>query len=204
MPLPFLSRRKPDKDHAQAIIVVSGLPRSGTSLMMQILATGGVEILTDMERRADEDNPKGYYELERVKKLKDGDTAWLSEAPGKAVKIVSALLEHLPGQYRYKILFMERPTEEILASQRQMLIRRGEPTDKVDEAVLGEIFDKHLAAVKSWLAGQENIEAMFINYAELIANPQGPVQTIVDFLGLPLDADAMARIPDQNLYRQRR
>ena len=122
----FGRRRKP-------IIVVSGLPRSGTSMMMRMLDMGGVPVLTDEIRAPDLDNPKGYYEFERVKKLPQGDIAWLADAQGKAVKIIGALLRHLPAAYTYKILFMRRAMVEVLASQRQMLIRRGEDPDGIDD-----------------------------------------------------------------------
>ena len=109
----------------EPVFIVSGLPRSGTSLMMMILNAAGIPPLTDYERNADEDNPRGYYEFERVKKLKDGDFGWLENAQGKAVKVISALLTYLPEGYTYKVIFMRRELSEILASQRKMLINRG-------------------------------------------------------------------------------
>ena len=111
---------------SQPIVIVSGLPRSGTSMMMKMLEAGGIPLLTDSIRQADEDNPKGYYEFERAKKLPDGDTAWLKEARGKAVKIIAALLMELPQGYTYQVLFMHRNIQEVLASQSKMLARRGE------------------------------------------------------------------------------
>jgi hypothetical protein len=121
----MFSKRK-NKDLAERIVVVSGLPRSGTSMMMKMLEAGGIPVLTDYEREADEDNPKGYFEFERVKNLKDGDDAWLPQAKGKVVKVIAALLTDLPSSYEYEVIFMRRAMPEILASQRQMLIRRGE------------------------------------------------------------------------------
>jgi len=109
----FFKRLKKTK---QPIIVVSGLPRSGTSMMMRMLEAAGIQPLTDHIRTADSDNLKGYYEFERVKKLKEGDVAWLSDAQGKAVKIIAALLIELPSNYEYHVLFMRRKMEEILAS----------------------------------------------------------------------------------------
>ena len=109
------------RNNDKTIIVVSGLPRSGTSMMMKMLAEGGLPILTDALREADDDNPNGYYEFELVKKLPDGQNKWLADANHKVVKIISALLEHLPTNYRYKIIFMEREPSEILASQQKML-----------------------------------------------------------------------------------
>src|ERR671923_2816349 len=114
----FSNVKKPKK--GDSIIVVSGLPRSGTSMMMKMLAAGKIELFTDNLRVADEDNPEGYFEFERVKKLKDGDFAWLPGAQGKAVKVISALLEFLPSEFNYQVIFMRRRMSEILASQRKM------------------------------------------------------------------------------------
>ena len=118
----------------EAIIVVSGLPRSGTSMLMKMLDAGGVPPLTDNIRTADEDNPKGYYEFERVKALDKGDTAWVADAHGKSVKVISALLKHLPADQSYRVVYVRRNMDEILASQRKMLVRRGEDPDKIDDA----------------------------------------------------------------------
>ncbi|MEW5870867.1 MAG: sulfotransferase [Chloroflexota bacterium] len=205
----FLSRfgksAHPDQGGAsrKPITVVSGLPRSGTSMMMQILQAGGMTILTDQERSADEDNPKGYFELERVKKLKEGDAAWVDQAQGKVVKVISALLEHLPAQYEYKVIFMQRKMEEVLASQKQMLIRRGEATDKANDETLALLFQQHLAQVQNWLAGQPNIRVLYIPYDALLQDPQTHIRAVADFLGLPLDIPAMLAVPDKNLHRQR-
>src|SRR4030067_886296 len=129
MPFRSLFTSRKSSKTSEFITVVSGLPRSGTSMMMQILHAGGMEILTDQQRTAD-DNPKGYYELERVKKMKEGDVTWVRESGGKVIKVISALLEYLPRDLSYKVIFMHRKMDEILASQKQMLARRGEPTDK--------------------------------------------------------------------------
>lgn len=185
------------------ITVVSGLPRSGTSMMMKILEAGGLEILTDELRAADEDNPKGYYEFERVKKLKDGDIDWVGEAQGKVIKIISALLGDLPSRYTYKIIFMRREMAEILASQRQMLTRRGE-ADKVDDAQMAEMFQEHLKRVRVWLANQKNMEVLYVDYNDLMKNPAAHIESIRAFLGLQLDTDAMRAVPDAGLYRQRK
>jgi hypothetical protein len=199
----FLSRFSRTKSTPEPVYIISGLPRSGTSMMMQILQAGGLEVLTDHVRTADEDNPKGYYEFERVKKLKDGDTHWVKEAQGKVVKIISALLEYLPKDQNYKTIFMLRDFDEILASQKQMLIRRGEPTDKVSDEALSATFQKHLSAVKTWLAQQQNMEVFFANYKDLLQNPEPFLVEVVAFLDIPLDKQAMLEIPDRKLYRQR-
>ena len=186
----------------QSIIIVSGLPRSGTSMMMQMLAAGGLELLTDNIRGADEDNPAGYYELERVKQL-ETDKAWLEEAKGRVVKLISALLKHLPQTYSYKVIFMRRAMQEILKSQRQMLIRRGEPTDNVPDEKMGAMFEKHLAQVESWLAAQPNVDTIYVSYNEAMKDPASSAQRINQFLGGSLNVRAMAEIADRALYRQR-
>jgi hypothetical protein len=192
----FFHPRKP-------VIVVSGLPRSGTSMMMKILEAGGILPVTDNQRMADEDNPKGYYELERVKQLTQGDIAWVDEAQGKVVKVISALLEHLPAKFQYKIIFMRREMAEILASQKQMLIRRGEPTDTVDDGTMAEMFQEHLKRVRVWLANQPNMQVHYVDYNGLMKDPAPHITALCDFLDMPLDRAAMLAVPDASLYRQK-
>jgi hypothetical protein len=186
------------------ITIVSGLPRSGTSMMMKILEAGGMQVMTDELRTADEDNPKGYFELERVKKLKEGDVDWVGNAQGQVVKVISSLLEYLPKQYQYKIIFMRRALEEILASQKQMLIRRDEETEKVADNNLAEMYQEHLKRTKVWLANQPNMEVLYVDYNDLMGEPSPHIQAVHDFLALPLDLDAMQAVPDPSLYRQRK
>ena len=190
------------KAKPQTIIVVSGLPRSGTSMMMKMLAEGGLPILTDAIRAADEDNPNGYFELEQVKQLAEGQRAWLAEADGKIVKVISALLEHLPGEHHYKILFMERQIAEILASQQKMLARRNE-TSRVSDAEMEAQFREHLKAIKYWLARQPNMEVLYVDYNRMMADPDAYCQKIADFIGLPLDVAKMRSVPNERLYRNR-
>ncbi len=188
----------------EIITVVSGLPRSGTSMMMKMLEAGGMEILTDNLRKPDDDNPKGYYELERVKQLgKAGDTTWLEEAKGRVVKIISALLQHLPGRYRYKIIFMQRKMEEILASQRQMLIRRGEPADEVSDEEMAKAFSKHLKHVEAWLEEQPNMDVIYVSYNGVLQDPHPHCKRINEFFDNTLDTDRMIKVVDRMLYRQR-
>jgi len=194
----FLNRKQ------RPIIVVSGLPRSGTSMMMRMLERGGVPLLTDGVRTANEDNPKGYYEFERVKKLPQGDYGWLLEAQGKAVKIIATLLKHLPETYTYRVLFMRRNMEEVLASQRQMLIRRGKAPDSMDEEQLAKLFARHVAEVKAWLATRPNFRYLDVDYNTMVVNPMPQLRHIQAFLDLPLDLAAMAAEVDPTLYRQRR
>jgi hypothetical protein len=185
------------------VIVVSGLPRSGTSLMMNMLQAGGVPIVTDEQRSADDDNPRGYFELERVKQLSKGDAAWVEDAHGKAVKVISALLEHLPSTSAYKILFMQRRLPEVLASQRKMLERRGEPTDTISDEVMAELFEKHLQKVEAWMAAQPNMSVLYLPYHELAEHPERLTEQIVAFLGLNLDRPKMLAAVDPSLYRNR-
>jgi len=184
------------------ITLVSGLPRSGTSMMMKVLEAGGMEIFTDNLRTADEDNPKGYYELEQVKALKDGDVSWVTDASGKAVKVISSLLEYLPATYKYKIIFMRREIAEILASQKQMLIRRGEASDG-DDQKMAEMFQEHLKRVRVWLANQPNMEVLYVDYNALMADPDPEIKSVAEFLGLTENLDAMLAVPDKKLYRQK-
>ncbi len=191
------------KQNTPRIVVVSGLPRSGTSLMMKMLEAGGIPPLTDNIRTADEDNPKGYYEFERVKKLREGDTAWIPLAEGKAVKVIAALLPYLPDTYRYHVVFMRRAMPEILASQRQMLIRRGEDPDKISDEEIARLFQKHLQKVKAWMAQQPHLAYIEVSYNELLAAPRPVVERVNQFLGGNLDVERMAQVVDPSLYRQR-
>jgi len=187
-----------------SILVVSGLPRSGTSMMMKMLEAGGVQVVTDKLRIADQNNPNGYYELERVKQLKDGDLSWLEDARGKVVKIITALITHLPASYPYKVIFMQRDLLEVLASQRKMLGRLGKPEDKVDDEQMAKIYQGHLRNVEAWLKRQSNIELLYTNYNEMIKDPAGPVQRVNQFLGDGLDTQAMLGVINKDLYRERK
>jgi hypothetical protein len=192
-----------DQSSNQIVTIVSGLPRSGTSMMMKMLEAGGLPPLTDNLRTADEDNPKGYYEFERVKQLPKGDVAWLPDAQGKVVKVIAALLPSLPGGYHYRVVFMQRAMSEVLASQRQMLIRRGEDPDKIPDDVIAKLFEKHLKQVNDWVNQQPNVERLDVNYNEMLKNPQPFIEQIDAFLDHQLDAVKMAAVVDPALHRQR-
>lgn len=198
----FRSVRQPNE--TEYITVVSGLPRSGTSMMMKMLEAGGLPPLTDEIRTPDDDNPKGYYEFERVKKMPDGDTAWIEGTQGKAVKVISALLEHLPPDFSYRVLFMERKMEEILASQHKMLVRSGKPTDKVSDEKLAEMYRKHLAMIKNWLNEQPNFSVLYLDYNSILTDPDKYSAQINQYLGQSLNAEQMAGVIDPDLYRQRK
>ncbi|MCJ7551064.1 MAG: sulfotransferase [Anaerolineae bacterium] len=185
------------------VIIVSGLPRSGTSMMMRILEEGGLSVLVDGIRTPNDDNPKGYYEFERVKKLPEGDAAWLPDAQGKAVKIIAALLAHLPDAYAYKVLFMRRRMDEILSSQRRMLERRGEDPDTIDDAEMARLFEAHVTQVHRWMDQQPHVTYLDVDYNEVLADPVRCLAYVDDFLELSLDLEAMTSVVDPTLYRQR-
>lgn len=186
------------------ITIVSGLPRSGTSMMMKMLEKGGIEILTDNIRKRDEDNPKGYYEFEPVKKLKKGDDSWLPKAEGKAVKIISALLIYLPKNYQYKVIFMEREIEEIIKSQNEMLRRRGKPVDTSRDEDIKRRYQKHLKEIKEWLKNQTNFEVTYVSFNKTIKKPKAEIKKVNKFLEKELDVKKMTEVVDEKLYRQRK
>jgi hypothetical protein len=191
------------REKRKTIVLVSGLPRSGTSMMMKMLQAGGISPLTDALREADRDNPKGYFEFERVKQLDKGDTAWLPKAEGKAVKVISALLEHLPAEYDYKVIFMERHMPEVLASQRKMLVHRGEDAEGMDDERMAQLFGKHVAKIKSWLAQQPNFAVLYVHYSDVLANPEAQALRVCNFLASNLNHEAMVEVVDPDLYRNR-
>ena len=185
------------------VTVVSGLPRSGTSMMMKMLEAGGIPPVTDNVRTADDDNPKGYYEFERVKKMPEGDKSWVKDALGKSVKVISALLEHLPAEYPYRVIFMQRKMDEILASQKQMLVRSDKPTDSVSDAKLAEMYARHLAKVEAWLNAQPNVEVIYMDYNTMLTSPQEHAEEVNSFLDERLAVEKMVGVIDRSLYRQR-
>ena len=187
----------------EVVTIVSGLPRSGTSMMMRMLDAGGMQVLTDSIRRADDDNPDGYYEFERVKQVKH-DQTWLQDAKGKVVKMVSALLIELPPGYTYKIVFMRRKMEEILASQRQMLVRQGKPAQATDDDRMAAMFKKHLRQMEAWIGQRPNMDVVYVDYNKMLQEPLDQAKAVNAFLGNRLDTDAMVGIVNPALYRQRR
>jgi hypothetical protein len=184
------------------VTIVAGLPRSGTSMMIKMLEAGGMPVLTDNVRTADEDNPRGYYEFERVKQI-EHDKAWLEDAQGRVVKIVSALLKHLPEGYRYKVVFMRRDIAEILASQRKMLVHRGETGDRVEDATMARLFERHLKKVTAWIDTRADVDVLYVSYNDVLANPLEHARSVNRFLGGSLDVESMASIVDPTLYRNR-
>jgi hypothetical protein len=190
--------------YGQPIVVVSGLPRSGTSMMMRMLAAGGVPTVVDGQRVADISNPNGYFEFEPVKGLdKDGDLSWLPGARGKAVKIISFLLTYLPESYDYRVLFMHRDLGEVLASQRKMLVERGEAEALAEEAGARQLYTEHLAQVERFLAGRDCFRSLAVQYGQAVADPAATAARVADFLDRPLDRTAMVQAVDGALYRNR-
>ncbi len=172
-------------------------------MMMRMLEAGGMPILTDSIRSANQDNPLGYYEFEPVKGLAKGNSAWMPLAQGKAVKIISALLEYLPAGYNYKLVFMHRKMDEVVTSQRRMLSHRGEPQSEASDEKLIEMLERHLNRVRDWLALQPNYTVVTIDYNQLITSPLPPVTTVNQLLGGQLDVQRMCAVVNTSLYRNR-
>jgi hypothetical protein len=184
------------------VTIVSGLPRSGTSMMMRMLEAGGVPPVTDEVRTADVDNPRGYYEFEPAKKTKE-DASWLESAGGKAVKMVYQLLYDLPGDREYRVLFLSRELAEVLASQRKMLSRLGKPDGGIADEKMAELFRSQLAKFESWAAGQPYLKLLDVDYNRMVADPRPQAEAINAFLGGELNVEAMVAVVEPELYRNR-
>ncbi|MFI5461102.1 MAG: sulfotransferase family protein [Isosphaerales bacterium] len=184
-----------------AINIVSGLPRCGTSLMMQMLESGGVEVVTDSIRAADTDNPRGYYEFEKVKRIKQ-DASWLPDTRGKAFKMVTQLLYDLPPNERYRIILMERDLDEMLLSQEKMLERLGRGAAPREE--MKRSFILHLERLHQWLGQQRNIEVLRVDYHDLVQEPEAQAERVCEFLGGKGNVERMTRTVDPSLYRNRK
>lgn len=184
------------------IVVVTGLPRSGTSLAMQMLAAGGVPPMTDGERRPDDDNPRGYYEFERVKQLRT-DKAWLDQAAGRAVKIIHMLLTELPDDRPYAVMFMRRDIGEVVRSQSVMLSRSGRAGGAIPPERLAAVYEQQLAGVDRWLAARPCFRVLDVPYAGLVADPKSWAARVRELVGRDLDLSAMTAAVDPSLYRNR-
>ncbi|MGI8437570.1 MAG: sulfotransferase family protein [Chthoniobacterales bacterium] len=189
-------------ESAKFITVVSGLPRAGTSLMMQMLSAGGIPPLTDHQRVADESNPRGYFEFDAVKRLRS-DQSWLEHARGHAVKIIHLLLRELPTDrgFKYRVLFLRRPLAEVLASQRAMLERQGKAA--ADDSVLAKVFQSQLNQAEQWLSSAQGFSYLDVDHGALFHDADPQLQSINEFLGGDLNVDAMGAVIDPALYRQR-
>jgi hypothetical protein len=200
----FIQRRLRQLLFGRDVIIVSGLPRSGTSMMMKMLASGGLPLITDDARSPDEANPFGYFEHERVKSLPtDRDTSWLRAARGKGVKIVSPLLRYLPTTLNYRVVLMERDVREIAASQNEMLKRAGESTTTVSERRLLEILDREQQAARDLLQRRARFVAIQVQYEHVLHHPQEQAERVASFLDCNLRVDHMASAVDHTLYRNR-
>ncbi|MFO0754140.1 MAG: sulfotransferase [Thermodesulfovibrionales bacterium] len=184
------------------IVVVSGLPRSGTSMMMRMLAAGGMEVLTDNVREEDEDNPLGYFEYEKVKEIQH-DASWLPEARGRVFKMVSVLLTHLPPSFSYRIIFMKRNVREVVASQKIMLQRGGLTLSSGSDEELETVYTRHVAEIEEWLAAQPHCSVLAVQFSDVLKDPDGTAQAVNSFLGGSLDEARMVAAVDPSLYRNR-
>jgi hypothetical protein len=190
--------------YGRPLVIVSGLPRSGTSMMMRMLEAGGAPIWQDGVRAADDQNPHGYYELERVKSLdQSGDTRWLADGRGRALKVISMLLEHLPRTNNYRVIFMRRSLEEVLASQAKMLAGRGSNDRTADTALIGP-YEAHLTRVAHLLSHDPAFAVLNVFYADVLDDPLHTAQRVRRFVGLNLDVARMVAAVDPQLYRNRR
>ena len=184
------------------VTVVSGLPRSGTSLAMQMIHAGGIPALTDGQRTSDDSNPRGYFELERVKQLKQ-DKSWLDEAAGKVVKVIHLLLAELPDDRPYRVVFMQRDLREVVQSQATMLARSGRPGGQLAPERLIAVYEQQLKTVEQWLAARPNFSVLRVQYAQLVSDPAGVVPTVNTFLGGTLDEARMRAAVDPGLHRNK-
>ncbi len=190
--------------YGEEIVIVSGLPRSGTSMMMKMLEAGGLPVMTDTIRAADEDNPRGYFEDERVKDLeKAEDKTWLRDARGKVLKVISYLLKNLPPDSFYRVILMRRDIDEVLASQAKMLVRRGEE-DGSDPETMRNLYLGDLARVRMLAKRAPNMEMIEVKYREALEQPARVARAVNAFLGDRLDEQAMAGVIDPELYRNRK
>ncbi|HOO17038.1 MAG TPA: sulfotransferase family protein [Phycisphaerae bacterium] len=190
-------------DGEKFLTIVSGLPRSGTSMMMRMLEAGGIPALIDNIRKPDEDNPRGYYEYEPVKQTRK-DPSWLKQAGGRVVKMVYRLLYDLPPDYQYRVVFMRRKLEEVIASQNVMLARQAKPGGSLSDDKLMAVFRTELESVYRWLEKQPNFRVLFVDYNEIMADAGPAVDALNRFLGGNLNTAAMRNVVEPELYRQRR
>lgn len=185
------------------IIVVSGLPRSGTSLVMQMLSAGGIPTYNDNSRVRDKNNPCGYFEHKSVKKL-ETDSSWLFKVKGQAVKIISHLIKHLPETYKYKVIFVQRNLDEVLVSQNKMLQAGGFERGNLTNTELLLYYKNHLQQITNWLNTQKNISLLYLDYSQIIINPVLAVGEMINFLKLDLNSQKMKSVIDPTLYRSKK
>ena len=192
------------RQQGEPIVVVSGLPRSGTSMLMKMLDAGGMEIMTDSERVADIDNPKGYFEYERVKDLeKETDKSYVREGRGKVLKVISFLIKDLPDDNDYRVIFMRRNLDEVLASQNKMIQRLGTEDSTAEEEAMKEAYRNDIVRTRLLCKNRQNFELIEINYKNTIGDPSATAHSVNAFVGGHLDEAAMRAAVDDSLYRNR-
>ncbi|MSR29130.1 MAG: sulfotransferase family protein [Phycisphaerales bacterium] len=191
-----------DIDTREPVIVVSGLPRSGTSMAMQMLQAGGIAVMTDARRTPDLDNPRGYLEFERVKQLKS-DKSWLADAQGKAVKVIHLLVMELPEDRRYRVIFMRRDLREVVRSQAVMLERSGKAGGALAPQRMMALYEQQLQSVFTWLAARPGFEVLELDHAACLADPRSAAAQINAFLGGTLNESAMVAAVDPSLHRNK-
>ncbi|MFB3117320.1 MAG: sulfotransferase domain-containing protein [Myxococcota bacterium] len=192
------------RQQGKSIVVVSGLPRSGTSMLMKMLESGGMEILTDSERAADIDNPKGYFEYERIKDLeKETDKSYVREGRGKVLKVISFLIKDLPDDNDYRVIFMRRDLDEVLASQNKMIHRLGTTDTTATEAAMKEAYRNDIVRTRLLCKNRPNFELIEIGYKLTIEDPAATARSVNAFVGGHLDEAAMREAVDGSLYRNR-
>ncbi|SMX34754.1 sulfotransferase family protein [Actibacterium lipolyticum] len=190
------------QEEVDFVTIVSGLPRSGTSMMMRMLEAGGIPPVVDHARKPNDDNPLGYYEFEPVKALKE-DKSWVAPSCGKVVKVIYKLVYDLPANVNYRVVFMQRELEEVLASQETMMRRDGLDPDTIGRDILLQLFQTEVFEFRRWADAQPNIKMFYADYRQVVADPATKATQIADFLGSGLDHMAMAQVVDPNLYRNR-
>jgi hypothetical protein len=191
-------------NRGEPIIVVSGLPRSGTSMMMKMLDAGGIAIMTDGERTADIDNPKGYFEYERIKHLEhEADKSYVREGRGKAVKVISFLIKDLPDDNDYRVIFMRRDLDEVMSSQSKMIDRLGTTDTTAADEAMKEAYRNDIVRTRLLCKKKPNFELTEIHYRDAVADPEATARRVNAFLDGRLDEAAMKAAVDASLYRNR-
>jgi len=188
----------------EPIVIVSGLPRSGTSMMMNMLHSGGLEVMSDGEREADIDNPKGYFEYERVKDLEsETDKSYVREGRGKVLKVISFLIKDLPDDNDYEVIFMRRDLGEVLKSQAKMIDRLGTSDTDADDEAMKEAYRNDIVRTRLLCKKRPNMRLLEVHYSQTVDDPDGTAKAVNDFLGGRLDMAAMRAAVDGSLYRNR-
>jgi hypothetical protein len=192
------------RDAGEPVVIVSGLPRSGTSMMMKMLDAGGMPIMTDGQRTADVDNPKGYFEYERVKDLeKETDRSYVRDGRGKVLKVISFLIRFLPDDNDYRVIFMRRDLDEVLASQDKMIARLGSADSEADREAMKEAYRNDIVRTRLHCRKKPNFELLEVHYKATIEDPAATARAVNAFLGGRLDEAAMRKSVDESLYRNR-